>query len=95
MGKGRCSPQAEADLQEIWLTIARDNLMAADGILRRIAAKLDHLGQFPEMGVPRPEIAASARMLVEGNYLILYEVTAEGVEVVRVLHGAPGMTDLF
>ena len=64
-------------------------------MLRRISKKLSHLAQFPEMGVPRPDIAPSARMLVEANYLILYEGTTEGVEVVRVLHGARDLTDLF
>ena len=95
MGKVFVSPRAEADLQEIWLTIALDNQRAADGVLRRIAAKLDRLARFPEMGVQRPEIAPSARMLVEGNYLILYEEMPEGVEVVRILHGARDLTDLF
>jgi toxin ParE1/3/4 len=89
------SPEAEADLDEIWLTIALDNPGAADRVLRRISKKLSHLSQFPEMGAPRPDIAPTARMLIEGNYLILYEPNEDGVDVVRVLHGARDLTDLL
>jgi toxin ParE1/3/4 len=89
------SPQAEADLEEIWLTIALDNPKAADRVLRRISEKLNHLAQFPEMGVLRPDIATTARMLIAGSYLILYQSNNDDVEVVRVLHGARDLTDLL
>ena len=89
------TPQAEADLQEIWLIIAVDNPTAADRLLRRISKKLDFLGEFPEMGSPRPELTASARILVEGNYVILYEPSGESVVIVRVLHGARDLSDLL
>jgi toxin ParE1/3/4 len=91
----RVTPQAETDLEEIWLTIAVDSPSAADKLLRRIAAKLGRLAEFPDMGSSRPEIAPSARILVEGNYLILYEPVGDDVEVVRVVHGARDLRDLF
>jgi toxin ParE1/3/4 len=50
----------------------------------------------------RPEIAPSARILIEGVYLILYEThpdTDEGplesVEVVRIVHEHRDLTRLF
>jgi toxin ParE1/3/4 len=89
------TPQAEADLQEIWLTIAIDSPTAADRLLRRIGDKLDLLAEFPEMGSPRPELTPSGRILVEGNYVILYEPSGESVVIVRVLHGARDLSDLF
>jgi plasmid stabilization system protein ParE len=42
-------------------------MAVADRLQRRIGKKLDFLGKFPEMGSPRPELAPSARMLVEAN----------------------------
>lgn len=91
----RITPRAETDLEEIWLTIALDNPSAADKLLRRIATKLERLAEFPDMGSSRPEIAPSAKILVEGNYLILYEPAGNDIEVVRVIHGARDLRDLF
>jgi toxin ParE1/3/4 len=54
------------------------------------------------LGVRRPEIRPSVRILVEKPYLILYETrpdTNEGsvneVEIVRVLDGRRNLTRLF
>jgi toxin ParE1/3/4 len=46
------------------------------------------LRRFPEAGAPRPTLAAGARILVEPPYVILYRVIPEGVQIVRVVHGA-------
>jgi toxin ParE1/3/4 len=91
----RLSPKARDDLDEIWFSIATDNPAAADRLLERIGAGLERLSVFPQLGVPRPEIATDARILVEGSYLVIYEATAKGVDVVRVLHGARDLRDLF
>ncbi len=95
MASLRLTPQAENDLEELWLAIALDNPSAADRLLRRIAIKLERLAQFPEIGSPKPEIAPSARILVEGNYVILHEVVGDTVEIVRVVHGARDLDELF
>lgn len=83
---------AERDLQDIWLVIATDNPDAATSMLRRLGKRIERLAQFPRLGNRRPDIAPSARALVEGPYLILFETepdTDEGpvewVEIVRVM----------
>ena len=95
MAKVRTTPLAEADLEDIWLTIALDDGAAADRLLRRIADKLERLATFPEMGAPRPDIAPSARLLVEGSYLVLYEIEPGGVVIVRVVHGARDLGNIL
>lgn len=95
MADVRVSPRANADLEEIWLTVALDNQPAADRLLRGIGTKLELLAVFPEMGARRPDIAPSARLLVEGSYLVLYEIGPEGVEVVRVIHGARDLDNVL
>ena len=95
MARVTVTPRAETDLEEIWLTLALENPSAADKLLRRIASKLERLAEFPEMGSSRPEVAPSAKILVEGNYLILYEPAGNDIEVVRVVHGARDLRDLF
>lgn len=50
--------------------------------------RLRILDDFVEAGVARPDIAPEARMLVERPYAIFYRVLPDGVQIVRVLHGA-------
>lgn len=67
--------------------IAADNEPAADRLMDRFFDQFERAACFPEMGVARPEIAPSARLLVEGRYVILYEPTPEGVLIVAIVHG--------
>ena len=90
----RRTARANQDLVDIWLTVAADNERAADRLLDGIYAKLDLLRQFPEAGPARNDIAAGLRYLVHGNYLILYRIVSDGVEVVRVVHGRRRLRDL-
>ena len=39
------------------------------------------------MGVARPELSPTARILVEGRYIVIYEPRADGVLVVAIVHG--------
>ncbi len=96
------SPQAELDLEDIWLTIAVNNPAAATKIVRAIGARIAQLAQHPRLGPRRPDIQPTARILVEGPYLILFEThpdTDEGpidqVEIVRVIDGRRDLTRLF
>ena len=88
MGRYTKRPRAEVDLLEIWLFIARDSPQAADRLLDRIEAQLRLLADSPLLGRARPEIAPDARVWAVGRYLILYRAQDDGIEVVRVVHGA-------
>ncbi len=84
----RHTRRARADLLDIWLEIASKNPAAADRLYDRLEARVKVLGEYPEIGTARSDIAAEARMLVEGSYLVLYRIRADDVQIVRVLHGA-------
>lgn len=84
----RHTHRARADLLDIWLEIASKNLAAADRLYDRFEARVRVLGEYPEIGTARPDVATEARMLIEGSYLILYRIRADDVQIVRVLHGA-------
>jgi toxin ParE1/3/4 len=62
-------------------------MCAADRVLDEIEGKFDALGDFPEIGVARDDVRPGLRMLVSGAYVILYRVGADGVDIVRVVHG--------
>lgn len=50
MSRIRFTSSAEADLVELWLTIAEENLVAADESLDTIQSTVSLLGSQPEMG---------------------------------------------
>ncbi len=79
--------QAEEDLIDIWLYIAQDNPSAADHLLDTIESKGRLLAENPLLGQARPDIAEDFRYLPVGRYLMLYRVTDEGIELVRMVHG--------
>jgi toxin ParE1/3/4 len=89
------SPAAEDDLIDIWCTIALDNPRAADRLLDTIADRVMQLTDFPQSGPRRPDIAADARALTVGNYLVLYRLTQASVEILRVVHGVRDVTTLL
>lgn len=87
--------QAEEDLIEIWLYIATDNQIIADRILDQIEAKCQMLAKNPGIGQSRPDISPELRYFPVGNYLILYREIKDGIEIVRVVHGARYLPDVF
>lgn len=96
------TPQAREDLIEIYTYIGLDNPSAVERIFDTIEAKAERLVNYPRLGVRRPEIRQSTRMLIEGPYLILYEThpdTDEGgideVEIVRIVDGRRNLKNLL
>ncbi|MEA1649175.1 type II toxin-antitoxin system RelE/ParE family toxin [Nitrospirillum sp. BR 11164] len=87
--------QAEEDLMDIWIHIAQDNPQAADALLTRIDHACWRLAAYPGMGPARPDLAPGLRYTVVGAYLILYRIAGPNIEVVRVIHGARHLPDIF
>jgi len=82
------SPKAQRDLDALTAYIARDNPTAAVRLIDRIGEKCQLLAHYPDMGQLRPDIARNLRHFPLDAYVILYRVTPEALEVVRVLHGS-------
>lgn len=87
--------QADEDLIDIWVYIAQDNPDAADHLLDEFEKKFALLAGQPRVGAARSDIAPGLRHFPAGNYLILYRETDDGIEVVRVVHGARRLSNLF
>ncbi|MCV3765502.1 type II toxin-antitoxin system RelE/ParE family toxin [Rhizobium sp. TRM95796] len=71
----------------MWQTIARHNNTAADRLYQRMMAKLQRASAYPLIGPARPKIAERARVMVEGNYIAIYEPTNTGILVVGIVDG--------
>ena len=88
-------PLAQADLLDIWNFIASDSFDKADQLLKKIDSQLKVLASNPGMGRKRDSLAAYLRSFPVGNYLIFYRPINQGIEVIRVLHGARDIQSLF
>ena len=89
------SKPARADLRDIWLYIAQDNMDAADRFLDRPDRAIRTLAESPKIGERQDNVKDGLRRIVVGNYLVFYESIKEGIRVVRVLHGARRWEDEF
>jgi len=95
------TPQAREDLLDIYCSIGLDNPAAAERVFIAIEARAQSLRGYPRLGPRRPEIRPTARVLVEGAYLILYETHPDSdagrissVEIVRVVDGRRNLRNL-
>jgi len=89
------SPEAENDLDEIWLYIAKDNSYYADKLLDEIEETSQKLARFPNMGRNRDELHFGLQSFPVGMYLIFYMPINGGINVVRVLHGMRDIDAFF
>jgi toxin ParE1/3/4 len=77
-----------ADLADIWAFIAEDSVRHADRFAVLIDGHCQALARRPNLGRSRPELAPELRSFPVGQYVIFYVPLPQGVEIVRVLHGA-------
>jgi toxin ParE1/3/4 len=83
------TPRADQDLGQVVRYIAKDNLSAAVSWLDEVEALFQLLATQPEMGQRwQSKSLGEVRRLAHGKYVIYYLPIADGVEIVRVLHGA-------
>jgi toxin ParE1/3/4 len=86
------TPEADRDLDEIWATIAADSPTQADKFIDRLTERFVTVARMPRGGRARPELAKGLRSFAFRGYVIFYSITADGVLIERVLHGARDVT---
>lgn len=83
-------PTAQVDLEEIIKYIATENTAAAVQMLDEIDNEILQLEQAPERGeIPKNKIMVKMgyRLLNMKNYVALYMVKENRVEILRIIHG--------
>jgi toxin ParE1/3/4 len=91
--------RALEDLFTVAIYIGHDSPDASNRFLDSAEAAFEALLRMPAMGVavstPVPSLAGLRRWSVPGfeNFLIFYRPIEDGIEVVRVLHGARDVMD--
>ena len=82
------SPAAEDDLLEIWVGLAANNVSAAERLSNELRAATQLLATQPLLGKARREFGAGIRSFPVRDYVLVYRPILDGVELVRVVHGA-------
>ncbi len=82
------SPAALSDLTEIWRYIAAASPADADRFLDRIDRKCRILAEHPYMGRRREELAPNVHSFPIDSYIVFYRPIDDGIEIVRLIHGA-------
>lgn len=95
MSAPRFSRASRRDLDEILDRIAIHNSRAAVAFVERLEKKCYELAENPDMGFLRDELAPDLRCWPVRKYLIFYRPIDDGIEIVRVVHGARDLDRLF
>jgi len=88
MARPRFTTAAWRDLDAIVRYIGAKNPAAAARLTHWIEEECWRLARQPGLGQLRPDLLPSVRFIPLGSYLIFYRESDEGIQVLRVLHGA-------
>jgi len=92
MSQYQFTPQAAADLFEIWSFIARDNPPAADRVEEAVYRACNFLADSPLVERRRKDLTPlPVRFWVVQpylNYIIVYNPEKEPLQIIRILHSA-------
>jgi toxin ParE1/3/4 len=89
------TPQSELDVLEIATYISRDSFAAAERLVDLFDARLKVIADNPGLGPFRPELGTDVQSFPVGNYILFYRRIPDGIELLRVLHGARDIRRLF
>jgi toxin ParE1/3/4 len=95
------TPQAREDIKQIATYINEDSPQSSMALRQTLENIYELLLELPEIGTARnfhnPEMKGLRMWPVRGfdKYLIFYRSTPEGLEIVRVVHGARDLPSLF
>ena len=98
MMKLRINPIVAEDLKKIKEYIAEDNEEMAVKTIQEIYARFESIQQFPYMGsdlVKRVSFRTDYKYVIWGNYVVLYKIGKEYVEIYRVVNRHQDITKIF
>ena len=84
------SSRAENDAIEIWAFVASDSPRHADELIEALDQRLEQLGSFPLSGEVAHAVGSdgNVRRSSVGSYVIYYHPLEDGIQLIRILHGA-------
>jgi len=90
VGQLRVAPEAKAELDRIWLYIARESGSAeiASRVIESIIERFWLLNRYPNIGRRRDDLRAGLRSFAAGDYIIVYRVEKDTVLIIHILHAS-------
>ncbi len=79
--------QAEDDLGAILSYLEERSPRAAERLAVLIDEKCALIGQFPQLGRARDDLAPGLRSLPVDSYVLFYRTTEDNIQIIRILHG--------
>jgi toxin ParE1/3/4 len=95
MGQIVRSLQAEQDLETTLDYLDSQSTQAADRFAKRFDESCDLHATFPQLGASSEELAPGLRHFTVGNYVVFYRPITEGIEIIRIIHGARDLPRFF
>ena len=95
-GEIRYTPQAEADLNNIWDYLAENQSEErAESYLLKLELQLELLLAQPMIGRSAEEIRPKLRRFPFQRHVVFYEPILGGLEIIRILHQAQDIDRAF
>lgn len=83
----RLTPAAQRDLSSIWdSTQERWSVRQAETYILEIKAAIERIADDPRRGHRCEEIRAGYRRYGIGSHVLFYRPTADGIDIIRILH---------
>jgi toxin ParE1/3/4 len=89
------SKQAQNDLEEILDYLDTQSSDAADRFAIKFDDTCDLHATHPQIGASSEEYAPNLRHFTVWNYAIFYRPIEDGIELIRIIHGARDVPKLF
>jgi toxin ParE1/3/4 len=81
------SPRAQSDIEDIWdYTAGHWNARQAEIYIRQIHHAIETVAAEPKLGRSCDDIRKGYRKYPAGSHVLFFRMTADGIDVVRVLH---------
>lgn len=86
---------AAADLESIGDRIAARSPARAISYIDELRRRCAQIAELPHAGPPRSQWGEGIRIVIHGPYLIVYRIVGDIVQVLRIVHGARDLNQLF
>nr|VFJ63823.1 MAG: addiction module toxin, RelE/StbE family [Candidatus Kentron sp. FM]VFJ64540.1 MAG: addiction module toxin, RelE/StbE family [Candidatus Kentron sp. FM]VFK15147.1 MAG: addiction module toxin, RelE/StbE family [Candidatus Kentron sp. FM] len=80
--------QAYRDIDAVHDYIARDNPIAAQGVLDKIEAMIDHLPRNPALGRAGRVMRTRELVVPSVPYIVVYSLEEEFIDILAIIHTA-------
>jgi toxin ParE1/3/4 len=89
------SERAQEDLEGILDYLDSQSDQAADRFALKFDAACDLHAKHPQAGASSEEYAPTLRHFAVWNYAVFYRPLDDGIEIIRIIHGARDIPRLF